>query len=138
DSLASGMRPDRIAFVSFTRSAVEEAKRRVCEAFGLLPDDLPHFRTVHSLAFRELGLGRSDFVDDAHLSRVSELTGELISTLEDPFSDAPAAGMQGDPLLTLDHYARTTCRDLKTAWSDHGSDMEWFRLLRFSKAYAAY
>jgi len=138
DSLASGMRPDRIAFVSFTRSAVEEAKRRACEAFGLLPDDLPHFRTVHSLAFRELGLGRSDVVDDAHLSRVSELTGELISTLEDPFSDAPAAGMQGDPLLTLDHYARTTCRDLKTAWSDHGSDMEWFRLLRFSKAYAAY
>lgn len=137
-ALEAGSRPDRIAFVSFTRAAVDEAKRRACEAFGFTPDELPHFRTVHSLAFRELGIGRADVVDDNHLVRVSELTGELLSTLEDPFSDAPVQGRQADPLLTLDHYARTTCRDLETAWSDHGSDLEWFRLQRFHRAYTQY
>ncbi|MCI4370787.1 MAG: UvrD-helicase domain-containing protein, partial [Thermoplasmata archaeon] len=137
-ALASGVRPGRIGLASFTRGAVEEAKSRACEAFGLTPDELPHFRTVHSFAFRELGLRRDDVLSDAHLDRVSDLTGELLTSLERPFSDAPAAGRQADPLLTLDHYARTTGRSLEDAWRDHGSDLEWHRLLRFSRAYAAY
>lgn len=137
-ALEAGIRPNRIAFASFTKVAVEEARTRACEAFGLTPDDLPHFKTVHAFAFRELGLRRDDVLSDAHLDAVSELTGELLTSLENPFSDAPAAGRQADPMLTLDHYARTTGRDLEAAWRDHGSDLEWHRLLRFSRAYAAY
>jgi superfamily I DNA/RNA helicase len=137
-ALEAGTRPDRIAFASFTRVAVEEARARACDAFGLTPDDLPHFRTVHSFAFRELGLRREDVLSDEHLERVSDLTGELITSLENPFSDAPAIGRAADPMLTIDHYARTTGRDLATAWRDHGSDLEWHRLLRFARAYAAY
>lgn len=137
-ALARGVRPDRIAFVTFTKAAVAVAIARAVAAFGLTPDDLPHFRTVHSLAFRELGLSRKDVLGDDHLEAVSEVTGELLASLENPFSDAPAAGRSADPLLTLDHYARTTERDLLTAWSDHGSEVEWHRLLRFSRGYAAY
>lgn len=139
NALESGARPGRIAFVSFTRHAVDVARKRACEAFGLTPDDLPHFRTVHSLAFRELGLRRDDVLGDDHLSAVSELTGELMTTLEDPFSaDAPASSRQADPLLTLDHFARTKRLSLADAWTLHGSELEWFRLLRFSQSYATY
>lgn len=137
-ALARGVKPDKIAFVSFTRGAVNEAIRRAVEEFGREPDDFPHFRTVHSLAFRELGLSKGRVLDDDHLDKVSEVTGELLTTLESPFSDAPVAGRSADPLLTLDHYARTTGQSLADAWSNHGSELEWFRLLRFSRAYEAY
>ena len=137
-ALEDNVPPSKIAFASFTKGAVEVAIKRACDMFGLTPDDLPNFRTIHSFAFREIGLRREDVIGDDHLAAVSEITGELITTLEDPFSDAPARGRQGDPLLTLDHYARTTGRALIDAWHAHGSELEWHRLLRFSKAYAAY
>jgi superfamily I DNA/RNA helicase len=138
NALEAGVRPTRVALVAFTKAAIEVAKARACAAFGLTPDELPHFRTVHSFAFRELGLRRDDVLTDTHLERVAEVTGELLSTLENPFSDAPAAGKQADPLLTLDHFARTTGLGLEAAWRAHGGDVEWFRLLRFSQAYSAY
>lgn len=133
-----GVAPNRIALVTFTKAAVKEAIKRATDDLGLPPDSLPHFKTVHAAAFRELGLRREDVLSDHHLDEVTEITGELLSTLENPFSDAPAAGKQADPLLTLDHYARTTGKSLDEAWRDHGSDVEWHRLLRFSRAYAAY
>ena len=92
NAIAAGARPDRIALSSFTNAAIDVAKARACEAFGLVPDDLPNFRTTHSFAFRELGLRRGDVLSDEHLDAVAEVTGELLSTLESPFSDAPAAG----------------------------------------------
>lgn len=137
-AIESGIHPSRIALASFTKAAIDVAIARACEMFGLTPEDLPNFRTIHSFAFRELGLRRDDVLSDDHLERVSELTGELLSSLENPFSDAPAAGRQADPLLTLDHYARTTGRSLADAWVDHGSDLDWHRVLRFSRAYAQY
>lgn len=137
-ALESGIRPNRIAFASFTRNAVELARKLVCDKFNLVPEDLPNFKTIHAFAFRELGLRHGDVLDDSHLDKLAEVTGELATTLENPFSDAPAAGRSADPMLTLDHYARTTGRSLDQAWCDHGSEIEWHRLLRFSRAYAAY
>lgn len=137
-ALRQGIPPHRIALVTFTKAAVAEAVKRATEEFGLSPDAFPNFKTVHAAAFRELGLKRSDVLSDEHLDQVSEITGELLSTLENPFSDAPAAGKQADPLLTLDHYARTTGKPLEDAWRDHGAEVEWHRLLRFSRAYEAY
>lgn len=137
-ALRAGVPPNRIALVTFTKAAVKEAIKRASDDLGLPPDSLPHFKTVHAAAFRELGLRRDDVLSDHHLDEVTEITGELLSTLENPFSDAPAAGKQADPLLTLDHYARTTGKDLDAAWRDHGAEVEWHRLLRFSRAYEAY
>jgi len=137
-ALEAGIPPARIAFASFTKEAIRLAIKRACDAFGLTPDDLPNFKTIHAFAFRELGLGRGRVLGDEHLDRVSEITGELLTSLTNPFSDAPVAGRSADPLLTLDHFARTTGRSLADAWSDHGSELEWFRLLRFNRAYEAY
>jgi superfamily I DNA/RNA helicase len=137
-ALRRGIAPNRIALVTFTKAAVAEAVGRASKEFGRSPDDFSNFKTVHAAAFRELGLKRADVLSDEHLDQVSEITGELLSTLENPFSDAPAAGKQADPLLTLDHYARTTGKDLDAAWRDHGAEVEWHRLLRFSRAYEAY
>lgn len=136
ESLEKGILPERIAFVTFTNAAANEARDRACKRFGLAPKELPNFRTLHSLAFRELSLQRHDVVGEEHLSELSEITGELFSG--DQSTEGPAAGRNADPLLTLDHYARTTRQSIHAAWSDHGGSVEWFRLKRFSDAYAAY
>ncbi len=54
--LDAGTPPDRIAFVTFTKAARAEAKGRVLAELGIAEDDLPWFRTVHSAAYRLLGL----------------------------------------------------------------------------------
>jgi len=136
ESLRAGVPPDRVAFVSFTRAAVGEAKARAGERFGLSQRELPYFRTLHSLAFRELGSQRGDILGEDHLAEIAELTGELFTG--DTSVEGPAAGRNADPLLTLDHYARTTMTDLHTAWEDHGGEIEWYRLKRFADAYKQY
>ena len=49
-------RPEELAFVTFTRKGAEEGLRRVCSKLMLEPEDLPYFRTLHSLTFHALNL----------------------------------------------------------------------------------
>jgi superfamily I DNA/RNA helicase len=135
-ALEAGVRPERIAFCAFTNAATDEARTRACARFGLSEKELPFFRTLHSLAFRELGLNRSDVVGPEHLQELSTITGELMGG--DTSTDGPAAGRNADPMLTVDHYARTTRQSLRDAWHDHGGGLEWFRLKRFADAYTLY
>ena len=47
-------RPEEIAFVTFTRKGAEEGLKRVCNKLRLDPEDLPYFRTLHSLTFHAM------------------------------------------------------------------------------------
>ena len=47
-------RPEELAFVTFTRKGAQEGLHRVCSKLRLEPDDLPYFRTLHSLTFHAL------------------------------------------------------------------------------------
>lgn len=136
-AMATGVNPSRIAFVSFTKAAVQIAKDRAVKQFGIDERELPYFRTLHSLSFRELGLNRNDVLGEEHLAELAEATGELITDVM-PMSDAPAMRRNADELLTIDHLARTTRRGLEGAWRDHGGEVDWFRLKRFSDAYRIY
>ena len=48
--------PDRIGYFAFTQKAAYEARDRAMKQFNYTEDDLPYFRTLHSLAFQKLGL----------------------------------------------------------------------------------
>lgn len=136
-ALEAGIQPTQIAFVSFTKGAVQVARDRAIQRFNLTERDLPYFRTLHSMAFRELGLTRSDVLGEDHLTELSEATGELVTDVN-PAPDAPALRRNADELLTIDHLARTTRRGLEAAWRYHGGDVDWHRLKRFSAAYRQY
>lgn len=58
DEIEKGVLPNSIAFLTFTRAARDEARGRVGDLFGLIPEDLTWFRTIHSAAFALLGLKR--------------------------------------------------------------------------------
>jgi len=64
EELRRGTAPERIAFVSFTKAAVQEAAGRAQKKFGLAPRSLRWFRTLHSLAFSALGLARESVMGD--------------------------------------------------------------------------
>ena len=58
--------PDRIGYFAFTKKAANEAKGRAMDKFNLSEDDLPYFRTLHSLAFRKLGVKKEDVMQRRH------------------------------------------------------------------------
>ena len=58
--------PNRIGFFSFTQKAANEARNRAMDKFNFSEDDLPYFRTLHSLAFRTLGIKKEQVMQSAH------------------------------------------------------------------------
>ena len=55
DSYLKETDPDKIGYFAFTQKAAHEARDRAIKKFNLTEDDLPYFRTLHSLGFRKLG-----------------------------------------------------------------------------------
>ena len=58
--------PDKIGYFAFTQKAAYEARDRAMEKFNLTEDDLPYFRTLHSLAFRRLGIQKDNVMQRSH------------------------------------------------------------------------
>lgn len=136
-ALDAGTPPERIALVTYTKAAANDAKTRACKQFGLTEKDFPYVRTLHSFAFRQLGLRKSDVLGEEQLEDLSEVTGELLQNASPSF-EGPANKRNADELLTVDHYARTTMVGLHTAWEEHGGEIDWFRLKRFCDSYSHY
>jgi DNA helicase-2/ATP-dependent DNA helicase PcrA len=131
--LNSGVKPDRIAFASFTRAAVREARERARIKFNLTDNDLPYFRTLHSLAFHGLGIRRSDILGRDDVQKFAELTGEEISGHRD--IGVATLGERGDALLALDQTSRARLVPLLTEYEAQGGYIDRWRLERFVEAY---
>ena len=58
--------PDKVGYFAFTKKAANEAKERAMNKFNLSEDDLPYFRTLHSLAFRRLGVNKENVMQRRH------------------------------------------------------------------------
>jgi superfamily I DNA/RNA helicase len=72
------VRPEEIAFVSFTRKGSYEGRDRAIKKFNLTEKDFPYFRTLHSIAFKETNMNRMDVIDKGHYREFSKLTGNFI------------------------------------------------------------
>ena len=67
--------PDRIAFVSFTKKGSYEGRNRAMSVFNFKEADFPFFRTIHSIAFRELGMSRYDMMSKKNYKEFSTAMG---------------------------------------------------------------
>jgi superfamily I DNA/RNA helicase len=67
-------RPDEIAFVTFTRKGVANGIERALLANPqLTTDDLIHFKTLHALCFRELGLKHASIIERDDMEQFNRL-----------------------------------------------------------------
>ena len=74
--------PDKIGYFAFTQKAAYEARDRAIKKFNLEEDDLPYFRTLHSLAFRRLGIKKEDVMQRRHYQDFGKRIKEEIKYAE--------------------------------------------------------
>ena len=70
-----GITWDKIGFFSFSRKAAHEARDRARHKFQASKDDLVHFRTLHSYAFRHLPVSEDNLMKQKHWKELSEMIG---------------------------------------------------------------
>jgi superfamily I DNA/RNA helicase len=75
DSYLKETDPDKIGYFAFTQKAAYEARDRAMKQFNYTEDDLPYFRTLHSLAFRKLGLKKDQVMQARHYKDLGKKLG---------------------------------------------------------------
>jgi superfamily I DNA/RNA helicase len=81
--LLEANRPDEIAFVTYTRKGVANGIERALQANPQISvDDLIHFKTLHALCFRELGLKHASIITRDDMDKFNRLTGFNVSLQE--------------------------------------------------------
>lgn len=137
-AIAAGARPDRIAFVSFTKKATQEAVTRACQRFDLSPGDLPFFRTLHSMAFRFLGLKRSDVIGAEHWADFSRIIGVPLRGSVNSSEGSAMEASGGDRILFIENLARMRGVPVIDQWRDMHLGLRWYEVERVTRALAAY
>lgn len=117
-ALKSGVHPDRIAFFAFTRKAATEASARASEQFGLKEDDLAWFRTLHSAAFKLLGLSSTEVMQDSHYADFTNAMGRFrfLHSYNEDTERVPQGGAYGDLALGVYSRARSRCIAVEDEW----------------------
>jgi len=136
ECIEAGISPSRIAFVSFTKKAAREARERAIDRFGLTHDDLPYFKTLHSLAYSQSGSSRNEVMGDANYKEFAEHAGVTLSRYRD--NNIAAVGTDGDKALHVMSFAHATCMPLYDAWHHTGEGIEWHTLQYIAESYKHY
>jgi superfamily I DNA/RNA helicase len=75
-------RPEELAFVTFTRKGAQEGLHRVCSKLMLEPDDLPYFRTLHSLTFHALNFKANQMFGRLDQRKFNKEYGYMVNRCE--------------------------------------------------------
>jgi len=119
EEMERGIPPDRIGFMTFTKRGVEEAISRAAARFSLPRNKFRYFNTLHSAAFRHLGLQSNQtftgkLVREFGQEHGLELHGGLSS------DDGTYTNFYGDDIvLFVENYARLTCRPIEEVLSSY-------------------
>ena len=129
--LEKGVAPDRIGYFSFTKQAALEAISRAAIRFKLSEKDLPYFRTLHSLAYLQLGFNKSNVMKYKHYEDVSDwlkIGGfvEIMKSTDGPFVDFG----YGDKFLEIINIARICQVPLREVYNNSSVPLrtDWSRV----------
>ncbi len=134
----NGIRPEQILYTTFTKKGANEAVLRACEKFKYRRQQLPYFRTIHSLAFQELHVSREDIMQFRDYKRIGELLGLAFGYTD--LSEgmvAPSANI-GDQMLYTLGLARARIIDVEEQYNEMEFDFSWFEFKRFLDTLDAY
>ena len=139
EELARGVRPERLAFVSFTKKAVGEASARAQMKFNLTARELPYFRTIHSLAYRLLGVTQGEIMQHKHWAELGGALGYTFSrnaNMDDGL--APTGRERGDLLRFIEQLGRARCVSPGQQIRDSREEVTPQELARYMSTLAAY
>lgn len=136
-NLAKGVAPNKIGFISFTKKATEEARDRAKARFNLVDDDLQYFRTIHSLAFKMLGMNTGSVMKFRDWKEFGNYAGVEIKGRFN-VEDGMVQGLEhGDKLIFIEQLSRVRCVPLDIAWRDSAEeDISLLELDQISRALA--
>jgi DNA helicase-2/ATP-dependent DNA helicase PcrA len=125
--LEAGVPPDRIGYFAFSRRAAHEAVTRASARFKMGTSEFPFFRTLHSLAFRQMQISprnimtRNHYDEVANWLKIPPFHGYEVE--DGPFIDF---GM-GDKYLEVIDMARICCIPLQEAYLRSGANkrVDW-------------
>ena len=109
--IQQGVRPKQIGYFSFTKKAATEAASRAAIKFELDTDnDLENFRTLHSYAFKMLGMTKEKMMSASDYKEFGEKCGIPIKTAK--FSTEDGTFNSDNEYLTIINTARVRQMDL--------------------------
>lgn len=135
--LANNVHPTKIGYFSFTRKAANEARDRAVAKFPHLNADVdfPWFRTLHSLAYRCLGIGSKDMMTAENYRELAQEAGIEISV---GMGDDDFMVQADNPILNEINLARIKGLDLRTHYNQSVMGLEWFHFEYVERAYRHY
>ena len=123
---ADGVTWDKIGFFSFSQKAAYEAKDRAREKFQASREDLIHFRTLHSFAYRNLAIDDNNLFKKKNWKELSSLVGWDLNFDE---SDESIYTNTNHKFVNLINLARLKNTDLLEEWRRcEDRSMSWDRL----------
>jgi superfamily I DNA/RNA helicase len=143
-ALTSGVAPDRIGYVSFTKKAISEARERACSQFNLDEKQLPWFRTLHSWGYNGIGVTHADMMGSEDWSVMRDATGLKFSGTSTVNPDdgilLPTGSFgQGDQYLKLIDRSRYRMVSILQEYNDsEARELHSSILKRVDQEYALY
>jgi len=125
--------PDRIGYFAFTKKAANEAKDRAMKKFNLSDDDLPYFRTLHSLAFRSLGIKKNQVMQKRHYEDLGRKENLFLDYNEYDEEETGLFTTKSDYLRII-HLAklRNISLDKQYNLKEHNQDVEYNTLVHIA------
>lgn len=136
--LENGVAPDRIAYISFTRKAAEEASERAQQRFNLKSRQLPWFRTIHSLCFYALGMSSGDVFEGKKVKEFGDWLGVRVSGKMSAEEGTTFGFDIGDRCLFMENLARVRGISLREQYSLDDDELPWPLVERVSKGLDEY
>lgn len=134
-----GIQPERIGYFSFTRKATIEARTRAIEKFGYPEEMFPYFRTLHSLAFREMRIKRDEVMSDKHYRAFGKALGVEFKGIYDEDLGIHTGEGLGDKCSRIESLARIGMRSLEDQYHMTATDdLTLHAVKQYSESLKAY
>jgi superfamily I DNA/RNA helicase len=132
--IKEGVDPDKIGYFTFSKNATEEAHKRMFKNFGLTFKDLPYFRTLHSLGFKQLGFDKTKVMKTEHYKEIGKNMGIEVKFAS--WNEDQGGIFHSDcPHLSLIELARSKNISIEEQYNknEHSEDLVQTDVFRFAK-----
>ena len=122
-----GVSFNKIGYFSFTRKATEESISRAQSDFDLDKDELPFFRTLHSLAMKQLSLPNLKLITKSNYKDFGKIVGMPLDSINLRDENGIVFSSDKEFLSHVD-ISRAKKISLKEQWAYNAKDMPWNKL----------